>query len=161
MAYIKTVWENLPSETTPINASNLNKIENGIYENSINSGELSNLETTNKSNLVSAINENTQNISKVGKLLWSGSFSSGSITVPEYENYNVFIYELTLSEAIIICIGSKDYGLGGVGTYGSYANQTFSYRVGVNGNTLSIDNLNRGGSNGSDNVPITKIYGLL
>ena len=36
MAYVKTIWENLPSESTPINASNLNKIEQGIYDNSIN-----------------------------------------------------------------------------------------------------------------------------
>lgn len=36
MAYVKTIWENLPSESTPINASNLNKIENGIYDNSVN-----------------------------------------------------------------------------------------------------------------------------
>ena len=49
MAYVKTIWENLPSESTPINASNLNKIENGIYDNSVNidniNGELDTLTT--------------------------------------------------------------------------------------------------------------------
>lgn len=35
MAYVKTIWENLPSENTPINASNLNKMEEGIYQNSM------------------------------------------------------------------------------------------------------------------------------
>lgn len=34
MSYTKTTWENLPSTNTPINATNLNKIENGIYDNS-------------------------------------------------------------------------------------------------------------------------------
>lgn len=57
MAYVRTTWENLPSENTPINASNLNKIENGIYQNSINIGELVDLNTTNKTNIVNAINE--------------------------------------------------------------------------------------------------------
>ena len=33
MAYTKTTWENLPSTNTPVNATNLNKIENGIKEN--------------------------------------------------------------------------------------------------------------------------------
>lgn len=32
MAYNKTNWENSPSTNTPINAANLNKIEQGIYD---------------------------------------------------------------------------------------------------------------------------------
>lgn len=60
MAYIKTTWENEPSESTPINASNLNKIEDGIYNNSLKAdqvGNLTNLKTSEKSTLVGAINE--------------------------------------------------------------------------------------------------------
>lgn len=30
MAYNKTIWENLPSTNTPINETNLNKLENGL-----------------------------------------------------------------------------------------------------------------------------------
>ena len=33
MAYSKTTWQDLPNQTTPINATNLNNIENGIKEN--------------------------------------------------------------------------------------------------------------------------------
>jgi len=33
MAYNKTTWSDLPSQTTPVNATNLNNIENGIKEN--------------------------------------------------------------------------------------------------------------------------------
>ena len=68
MAYIKTIWENLPSENTPINASNLNKMENGIYNNSIKAdqvGDLTQLQTTEKSNLVGAINENNSQITNL------------------------------------------------------------------------------------------------
>lgn len=64
MAYNKTTWENAPSTNTPINANNLNKMEEGIYQNSLkaennstNIGDLTNLETTNKTNIVNAINE--------------------------------------------------------------------------------------------------------
>jgi len=32
MSYIKTSWQDLPNQTTPINATNLNKIEQGIYD---------------------------------------------------------------------------------------------------------------------------------
>ena len=31
MAYTKQTWANLPSKTTPINASRLNHMEDGIY----------------------------------------------------------------------------------------------------------------------------------
>lgn len=33
MAYTKTTWQDLPNQTTPINATNLNNIENGIKTN--------------------------------------------------------------------------------------------------------------------------------
>lgn len=32
MAYSKQTWSNLPSKTTPINATRLNHMENGIFE---------------------------------------------------------------------------------------------------------------------------------
>lgn len=64
MAYTKTNW----TSTTPINTTNLNKIEDGIIANdtaiktiNTNIGTLSNLKTTEKSNLVGAINEVYQN----------------------------------------------------------------------------------------------------
>lgn len=54
MAYNKTVWVN--DSVPAINETNLNKIEQGIYEAHNNIGDLSNLDTTNKNNLVGAIN---------------------------------------------------------------------------------------------------------
>jgi hypothetical protein len=60
MAYTKTVWENSPSTNTPISNTNLNKIEQGIYQNSLKAdqvGDLSTLTTTSKTTLVDAINE--------------------------------------------------------------------------------------------------------
>ena len=32
MAYTKQTWQNLPNKTTPINASRLNHMEDGIYD---------------------------------------------------------------------------------------------------------------------------------
>lgn len=55
MAYNKTLWQN--NSLPAINEGNLNKIEQGIYEAHNNIGNLSNLDTANKSNLVEAINE--------------------------------------------------------------------------------------------------------
>ena len=64
MAYIPKEWKDFPDETTPIQASDLNHIEQGIGDFSTkvdtlntNVGDLSTLNTTEKSNLVGAINE--------------------------------------------------------------------------------------------------------
>lgn len=68
MAYTPKEWKDLPDETTPIQASDLNHIEQGIGDLSTkvdtlntNVGDLSTLNTTEKSNLVGAINEVYQN----------------------------------------------------------------------------------------------------
>lgn len=57
MAYTPKIWKDLPDETTPIKATDLNHIETGIYNNSVDIGAKSELTTIDKTNLVKAINE--------------------------------------------------------------------------------------------------------
>lgn len=64
MAYTPKIWKDLPDETTPIKATDLNHIETGIYnnskigdENNSKIGNLNSLTTQNKSSTVDAINE--------------------------------------------------------------------------------------------------------
>lgn len=87
MAYNKTNWQNLPSRDTPIYANNLNKMEEGIYQNSLGIekiGDLTNLETTAKTDLVSAINELTPVV-----LYDDDSGSSGNIEIEDnISNYS-------------------------------------------------------------------------
>ena len=47
MSYTKTNWENLPSTATPVNANNLNKIENALVKNSAYDYNLLNSAVTN------------------------------------------------------------------------------------------------------------------
>ena len=55
MSYTKTQWTN---DTAPaINETNLNKIEQGIYDNDSHIGDLTSLTTTANTDLVSAVNE--------------------------------------------------------------------------------------------------------
>lgn len=35
MAYVKQEWKNLPNQTTPVNATRMEHIEQGIYDNSV------------------------------------------------------------------------------------------------------------------------------
>lgn len=95
-------------------------------------------------------------VNKFGKKLWSGSFTSDSITVPDLSNYNF----IAVNVGGAWCFGNVNYGIGGAGGYGSYTCSIYSYRFRYNNNTLTIDDINKGGSNGSTNVAVTAIYGL-
>lgn len=61
MAYVPKEWKDLPDETTPIKARDLNHIEQGISNLNTSIGDLNTLNTTNKSSIVGAINEVYQN----------------------------------------------------------------------------------------------------
>ena len=108
MAYTKVNW----TSSTPINTTNLNKMDNAIeqhfndvdesfdnantnIENISNKiGNLENLNTTEKANLVGAINEVNTNLS--GKILWTNSntrvhFAAQKITLnsSDYDMYEI------------------------------------------------------------------------
>lgn len=118
MAYNKTTWENSPSTSTPINAGNLNKMEEGIYQNSIgvennenNIGDLTELITPVKTNIVNSIN------SVYGTKLWenpnpSSSFS-GNITLSsdDYDTLEFYFHKGTDDEnSIHVVKVIKGYG---------------------------------------------------
>ena len=100
------------------------------------------------------------------KLLWSGSFSSGSITVPEYSEYDFFAFGSSAANNIFL-FGGDWAGIGGFGLYASNYPNMMSYRFGVAGNVLSIDSYNKGitawnPTDGSTaTYATTKIYGLV
>lgn len=106
MAYNKTLWQN--NSLPAINAGNLNKIEQGIYEAHNNIGDLSNLDTTNKSNLVGAINEvnnncsiNNQNINATGDII-----EITPLVGSNYNNYgNTYYYKV--GSIVYLHIGLK------------------------------------------------------
>lgn len=102
------------------------------------------------------INEIDNKLLKIGKLLWTGSFSSGSIIVDELSNYTMIMVMLNS----VPCIGTLSRGIGGIGTYTSHGISHAAYRFKVDGNKLTINGEDTGGTNGSSNEPVTAIYGL-
>ena len=96
-------------------------------------------------------------LDKVGKLLWSGSFAEGTITVPGLSDYSLLVVSLSGG---INCIGNRTWGIGGIGAYASYNIQIYGYRFSSSGDTLTIDNVCKGGSDGTQNVPVVAIRGL-
>lgn len=97
---------------------------------------------------------------KIGKKIWTGSFSSGSITISNGNKYTIICMIIDS----VVCYGNWSYGIGGLIAYGGYSMEYRAYRfsVTISGNdvNLTIDSTNKGGSNGTSNAPITTIYGL-
>lgn len=96
-------------------------------------------------------------VNRFFKKLWHGSFTEGEITVPGLSNYQVII---VLVQGAVYCIGSRYYGLGGIGVYGSYDIATYCYRCTGTGDKMVINEYNKGGSDGNQNQPITDIWGV-
>ena len=146
-----------------IQTNNINTNTSNISVNATSIGTLNNLDTTNKSNLVSAINEvksktdsNASNIAKFGKKLWEGTFTSGSINVDGSTNYKVFVVFL----GSLACFGTRSFGISGLVNYGAFSLGFAGYRVGGSADIWTIDEYNKGGSNGNSQEAITEIYGL-
>ena len=144
------------SQITYANKTTLNPQPSIADENKVTAADMNEIKSAVNDN-DERINENTISIENIGKKLWGGSFTSGSITVDGLSDYTVFIFVL---DPTVYCIGSKTWGIGGIGTYASYSTQIYNYRFGGSGDTLTINNENRGGSNGTSNVAVRAIYGL-
>lgn len=82
MAYTKTNWQDLPNTTTPINATNLNKMEQGIYDandkNVITIGLNADTSTTSTSAYQGIDLNLTKEIAKAGTKL---SLSNGKVLI--------------------------------------------------------------------------------
>ena len=117
-----------------------------------------NYTATNVGAALEEVNGKLDSLSTIGKKLWSGSFTEGTITVPGLSKYKVFI----MSVGGVVCIGNVSYGIGGAVGYGIFTIQAYGYRFtpDISLETLTIDSLNKGGSNGTGNVAVTDIYGL-
>lgn len=90
MAYQRINWQDGESGNTPLSAENLNKMDNGIYNNSNNIGDLSLLNTKNKDNLVNAINDCVVNYID-NKIVPTNEFLDGK---------RIYAYRYSFSQAL-------------------------------------------------------------
>lgn len=115
------------------------------------------------------------NVLRAPELLWSGTFFDGVITVPGLSGYTYLIFELDVSSKNLVCLAkynSSTIYLPGFATNDEYSTprvSTYTYTLGVNGNTLSFTSNHRllvthqsgGGHNHSQDGAIVKIYGFM
>lgn len=161
MAYNKTIWENKPSTNSPVNANNMNKIEQGIYDSSLGVekiGDITLLDTTDKTSVVNAINEVNGNLPKITSL-WTGSKSTtGDITLSEaYTNYDFLLVGIQAdsyskgseliptSDIVQSSSGSNTYEITTFQSASVYSNMSIQFK---NTTTLNIIEIHRAGWNG-------------
>lgn len=95
-------------------------------------------------------------------MLWAGTFSSGSLTVNDAQDYTIFMIVLAGGVA---CLGTRAYGAGGFVGYGSYTVAQCGYRftttVSSNNIKYTIDSNNKGGCIDGAAAAVTEIYGII
>ena len=102
------------------------------------------------------------------KLLWSGSWTSGSITVGDFSSYKLLLVQTTDGDSAL-CWKDGSLLLGG-GLYplsGSGGQMAYSFRAGFSANTLTLQNSYalvhgiNGQHSGQYGRTVSAIYGLL
>lgn len=126
------------TEETPVTANNLNEMQNKLNDNATNYAD--------------------ENFSKIGKVLWEGSFTSGTIQVPHISEYLV----ICIFAGNLMMIGNQRYGGITFRTYRSTTTSSYGYRYTYNSanETLTTDTDNPGATDGANNIAITKIMGV-
>lgn len=158
MSYTKQIWENLPSTNTPITADRLNHMEDGIYDANAGNVTVNNNYSTSTTQTYSC-NKVNEIRGEIGKLLWEGTFSSGSLQVNGISNYTMIA---VLINNEVLGFGSQRYGGCSFTQYATAGIASYGYRYNYNATTetLSTDSQQTGATNGTNIVPITKIYGI-
>lgn len=135
-----TIYEVDPEEysgTTPLSASNLNAMQDGIYED---------------------IEEVDNKILEIGKRLWTGNFSTGSITVHDISKYTL----IAIKVGEVLCLGNQSFGGCVFTKFTTLETTSYGYRYTYDpiNETLTVDNQQTGATDGTNRLAISEIYGI-
>ena len=133
MAYTRVNWEDLPSTDTPINATNLNKMDEGIYDNSLaidnaiesGSNENGSYIKFNDGTLICRATINTSANESEKNIYFSTSFINSSFNVIVtniYSNSKKVIWTVTNTDKEYFTAFPMSYETNSVPTSASSAN---------------------------------------
>lgn len=123
----------------------------------VNGKNITDLDTIIKQRVDQVIHESLA-YDRLGKLLWSGSFTSGTLNVPGISKYKV----ITVRTANLMMIGNQYYGGLAFRAYRSQGTACYGYRYtyDATAETLTTTTDNPGATDGTNNIAITEIYGI-
>ena len=117
--------------------------------------------TANNLNVMQEQNQDEvdRKIAEMGKTLWEGSFTSGTLNVPNISDYKL----IAIYVGSIMMLGNQYYGGTTFTTYAQLTISSYGYRYTYNATneTLTTYSNNRCATSGGANVAITKIVGLI
>lgn len=98
------------------------------------------------------------NASFMGKTLWEGSFSTGTLSVPGISEYSIIVVYV----GGVAMIGNQSYGGTIFRTYRNTIHSSYAYRFTYSSanETIATSTDNPGASDGTNQLTITKIVGV-
>lgn len=107
-------------------------------------------------NAIKSVVNNNANF--IGKTLWEGSFSTGTLSVPGISEYSIIVVYV----GGVAMIGNQSYGGTIFRTYNNITHSSYAYRFTYSSanETLTTSTENPGASDGTNQLTITKIVGV-
>lgn len=136
---------------------------NKVDLNTTSVADINKVKASDLNEIKSVVNNNATEITniqnKMCKTLWTGSFTNGTIAVPEISNYTL----IAIYVDNVMMLGNQYYGGNSLVAYAQLTTATYAYRYtySATNETLTTDSNNRGATNGSTNLTITKIVGII
>lgn len=124
----------------------------------LNTTSVADINKTNASDLNEIKSVVNNNANFIGKTLWEGSFSTGTLSVPGISEYSIIVVYV----GGVAMIGNQNYGGTIFRTYNNITHSSYAYRFTYSSTneTLTTSAENPGASDGSNQLTITKIVGV-
>ena len=122
----------------------------------VSSSNLNEMEDIINANITTKVGELAE---RIGKVLWEGEFSTGSKQIDHLNEYTL----ICVYAGGLLMVGNQSYGGGIFRGYQSSSINQYAYRFTYDReiNTISTDNDNRGATDGTNQLTVTKIIGII
>lgn len=126
--------------------------------NTTATADINKVKATDMNEIKSVVNNNANDLGRIGTTLWEGSFTTGNLNVPDISKYTMIIIQV----GALLMFGNQRYGGTTFRTYRNTTHSSYAYRFtySAENETISTDTDNPGASDGTNQLTITKIIGV-
>lgn len=126
--------------------------------NTTSVADINKVKDSDLNEIKSVVNNNATILGNMGKVLWTGSFQTGNITVPNLSDYTMIAVYVNN----VMMLGNQYYGGCSFTAYAGLTLNHYGYRYTYDSanNKLTVDANNTGATDGTNRQTITKIVGI-